>query len=79
LNQRSRKPISNEKRVLQKDNPCISNHAKKAVVPRNIRREEDSEFRWYISPKDKDPEGFLPSDEIISLVNSDIRDDASLL
>jgi hypothetical protein len=64
--------------VLQKDNLCVSNHAKRTVVPRNLRCEKENKLQWYIPRKDEDPKGFLPSDERMSLVNSDVRDDASL-
>jgi hypothetical protein len=49
------------------------------MVPENPRREEDNELRWYIPRKDEDPKGFLPFDERISIIYSDIRDDTSLL
>jgi hypothetical protein len=49
------------------------------MVPENPRHEEDNEFRRCIPQKDEDPKGFIPFNERISLVYSDIRDDASLL
>jgi hypothetical protein len=49
-------------------------------VPENFRCERDSGFQWHIPQKDEEPKRFLPLDERkISFVNSDIRDDASLL
>jgi hypothetical protein len=63
-----------------KNNPCALNCAKRAMVLENLCCERDSEFRWYVPQRGEDLKTFLPLDERkISFVNSDIRDDASLL
>jgi hypothetical protein len=80
LIQRSRKSIPNGRRDASKNNPCASNRTKRVKVPENFHCERDSGFRWHIPQKDEEPKRFLPLDERkISFINSDIKDDASLV
>jgi hypothetical protein len=68
-----------EKRAHQKNNTCISNYAKGVVVSRNFVVWYDSKGQWYIPGKNNDSRRFLPLDKRRSLINGDIRDEASLL
>jgi hypothetical protein len=83
--QRSRKPTSNKKRALQarkestsKKQPLRFESREECSGPKKLCHAKDSEFQWYIPRKEKDSKGLLPLDERRNLVNSDIRDDASL-